>query len=131
MGEHSIPLGTLVRVLGTPETLAAELAGLVGQVREVAASAGDQLDGIGTRPGSGALLVEFPEPHSATWISPYLLEIVADGKRASSAASPDQARSPGQATEFRALPMGRIRAWSSALLARCLRWGRWGTPARS
>jgi hypothetical protein len=71
--------GDRVRVRGTPATLAADLAGLIGEVQESTrqSSSEDQL--IGELKGSEPVEVHFADLGTSFWFSPYLLEPVSSG----------------------------------------------------
>ena len=71
-----IGLGDMVRVRGTPATLAANLAGLTGEVRGATAPSVTNVEVIGKLQEDHAIKVHFEERKEAFWFAPYLLELV-------------------------------------------------------
>lgn len=74
--DRPIGLGDMVRVRGTPATLAADLAGLTGEVRGATAPSVNRAEVIGKLQEDHAIKVHFEERKEAYWFAPYLLELV-------------------------------------------------------
>lgn len=71
--QRPIKIGDVVRIRGTPATLAAELAGLVGQVRQIADPRGGNLDVIGLLVEGDAYQVYFEQRRNSFWLAAPLL----------------------------------------------------------